>query len=38
MPKVLDSLFGDRQPPRYKSNKTGLEFEWTTPPAGFYSS
>lgn len=35
VPKVLESLFGDQEPPRYKT-KTGLEFEWTTPPVGFH--
>jgi len=36
LPKVFDSVFGDREPPRYKSAASGLEFEFTTPPAGFY--
>lgn len=34
--KVLDSVLGDGLPPRYLNPKTGLEFEWTTPPPGFY--
>mmetsp|Transcript_2905 Transcript_2905/g.4053 ORF Transcript_2905/g.4053 Transcript_2905/m.4053 type:complete len:163 (+) Transcript_2905:11-499(+) len=36
--KVLQSIVGDAEGPRYKNPKSGLEFEWTEPPPGFYQS
>lgn len=35
--KVLDSVIGDGEAPRYINPKTGLEFEWTVAPPGFYT-
>lgn len=34
--KVLDAVIGDGEEPRYANPKTGLEFEWTIAPPGFY--
>ena len=36
--KVMESLMGKGEEMRYKNPKTGLEFEWTTIPPGFYRS
>ncbi|KAJ1460615.1 hypothetical protein M885DRAFT_509689 [Pelagophyceae sp. CCMP2097] len=34
--KVLEAVLGDHEAPRYVNPKTGLEFEWTVAPPGFY--
>ena len=36
--KVMESLQGKGEEPRYKNPKNGLEFEWTIVPPGFYRS
>mmetsp|Transcript_2704 Transcript_2704/g.8494 ORF Transcript_2704/g.8494 Transcript_2704/m.8494 type:complete len:168 (-) Transcript_2704:1343-1846(-) len=36
--KVLESMLGDGSKPRYLNPKTGLEFEWTVAPPGFYAA
>mmetsp|Transcript_8254 Transcript_8254/g.21382 ORF Transcript_8254/g.21382 Transcript_8254/m.21382 type:complete len:164 (-) Transcript_8254:49-540(-) len=35
--KVVDAVLGDGSKPRYKNPKTGLEFEWTVAPPGFFA-
>ena len=36
MQEVLDCMCGADEAPKFRNPKTGLEFEWTTPPPGFF--